>query len=128
MKILHIILKVLTSLLIVTPIFGATGIFPPPTREMYQTNTAFTFIQALMNSYVMYGMSIVFFIALIALWTRRETLAALLMLPITVNIIGFHAFLDGGLLTAGAIMGNMLLIVNIYFLWKNRKQLTVLLG
>jgi hypothetical protein len=75
----------------------------------------------------MYGISLTFLLALICLWTRREALAGLLMLPVTVNIVGFHAFLDGGLFVTGAIMGNILLILNLYFIWKNRKQLSALL-
>lgn len=102
--------------------------FPAPTPEMYSNPQAFQFIQALMSSqYIMIMMAIVHILALIALWTRREALAAALELPIVLNIIGFHAFLDGGLLTAGAIMGNVLLIIVLYVMWKNRSQYNQLL-
>ncbi len=118
----HITLKVILSLLLITPILGATGIFPPPTAEMYQTVVAFDFISVLMKSYIVWGMALTCLCTIIALWSRREALAAMLLLPLTVNIIGFHAFLDGGLFTAGALMGNLLLLLNIYFLFMNRKD------
>lgn len=128
-KIIHIIIKIVFSLLLVSPILGTLGIFPAPTAEMYNNPQAFQFIQALMSShYIMILMAIVHILALIALWTRREALAAALELPIVLNIIGFHAFLDGGLLTAGAIMGNVLLIIVLYVMWKNRGQYNQLLG
>jgi len=76
----------------------------------------------------MWGIVIAFVIAFVCLWTRREALAALLLLPVTVNILGFHAFLDGGLLTPGAIMGVLIFILNLYLLWKNRKQYKNLLA
>jgi len=76
----------------------------------------------------MYTMSVVFLISIFLLWTKREALAAILILPITINIVGFHAFLDNGLLVPGAIMGNILLILNLYFLWMNRKKYLPLLA
>lgn len=127
-KIIHIIIKIVFSLLLISPILGTLGMFPAPTPEMYSNPQAFQFIQALMSSqYIMIMMAIVHILALIALWTRREALAAALELPIVLNIIGFHAFLDGGLLTAGAIMGNVLLIIVLYVMWKNRSQYNQLL-
>lgn len=124
----HIALKVLMSLLLISPILGVFGIFPPPTAEMYQTKVAFQFILVLMNTYVIWGIAITCFLSLISLWIRREALAALLILPVTANIIAFHAFLDGGLLTGGAIMGNLLLLINIYFLWIHRGQYRMILA
>jgi hypothetical protein len=122
MKIVNIILKVLLCLLIATPILGATGLFPAPTADLYNNPQAFSFIDILMQTkYIMYIMSAVFAAAIVLIIMSRTALAALLILPITVNIIGFHAFLDGGLLTPGAIMGNILLVLNLYFLWINRK-------
>jgi hypothetical protein len=120
-KIVDIVLKILLSLLLVMPILGATGIFPPPTPDLYNTPQAFEYIRVLMDAkYVTLMMAVVFAIALVCLWTKREPLAALLILPITLNIVGFHLVLDGGLFTGGAIMGNILLLLNAYFLWKHR--------
>lgn len=128
-KVLDIAAKVLLSLLMISPILGALGIFPPPTRELYNTDLGFAFIDMLFQSgYIIYVMAVVFLIALITLWTKREALAALLILPLTVNIIGFHAFVDGGLFNAGSIMADLLVILNVYFLYQNRNAYKPLLA
>lgn len=127
MKKIHIALKVLFSILLIIPVFGVLGFFPEPTADMYTNSQAFAFIQILMASkYIMIMEGLTFVAALIFLWTRREFVAALLLLPFTFNIVGFHAFLDGGLFTGGAIMGNVFLLLNAYFLWKNRDQVAML--
>ena len=127
MKIFNIICKILLTLLLATPILGTLGIFPEPTRAMYQTDEAYNFIMILMHSgYVMWMMSVVFIASLILLWKNKTAVVALLLLPITRNIVGFHAFLDGGLLTGGAVMGNVLLLINVYYLWVNRRVYRVL--
>ncbi len=127
-KILNVVLKLILTVLLVMPILGATGIFPEPTPEMYNTQEAYDFIAVLMaGKYIMIIQSVVFALAVLCLWTRRTALAALLILPITVNIVGFHLFLDGGLFTGGAVMGNVLLVLNLYFLWQERKEYTALL-
>jgi len=118
-KVVDIIFKVVLTLILVMPILGLTGLFPEPTADMYNTPEAFQFIQLLMESkYIMYLDSLIFVVSAVLLWTGREALAALLLLPVTVNIVGFHAFLDGGLFTGGAVMGNVMLLLNAYFLWK----------
>jgi len=122
-KTIHIVLKIVLSLLLIMPIVGALGVFPPPTRELYNTDIAFTFIEILTQvAYINYIMSVVNIVAVILLWTKREAPAALLITPITVNILAFHIFLDGGLFTGGAALGNILLLLNAYFLWKNRMK------
>jgi hypothetical protein len=126
-KVFHIVLKILLTLLLIMPVLGPLNLFPAPTADMYTNPLAFDFIKALMSSYIIAGMSITCLLTLICLWSRREALAALLVLPVTANIIGFHAFLDGGLFTAGAIMGNALLLINIYFLWVYRTQYQTIL-
>lgn len=128
MKILNIILRIVLGLLFVSPILGVLGIFPAPTADMYNTPQAFAFIESLYSaSYIMWIMAIVFLTALILIVMNRMAAVALLILPITVNIIAFHAFLDGGLFTAGAVMANVLLLINIYFLWVNREKYKTLL-
>lgn len=123
MKIITIVLKVILSVILVLPIGGLLGIFPEPTADLYNTKQAFDFITMLnVAIYISYTMVIVHVIALYSLWTGREALAALLILPITVNVVGFHAFLDGGLLTGGAILGNIMLLINAYFMWKSREK------
>jgi glycerol-3-phosphate acyltransferase PlsY len=98
-----------------------------PTAEMYNNPEAFAFIQMMMNSgYLNYAILIVFLVSVVCLWTGRVALASLLILPVTVNIVAFHAFLDGGLLVPGAIMGNILLLLNVYFLWQSRRKIEIL--
>ncbi len=128
MKTINTIIKVILSILLIMPIFGILGFFPEPTAEMYTNETAFQFIQILMASkYIMYMEGIIFAVVLFSIWTRREALAGLLLLPLTFNIVGFHAFLDGGPLTGGAIMGNVLLLINVYLVWAYRNQILPLL-
>ncbi|MCU0678575.1 MAG: hypothetical protein MUF19_03255 [Candidatus Pacebacteria bacterium] len=126
-KYLHIIAKVLFSLILLMPVLGATGIFPPATRDLYHTDEAFAFIEMLETaSYILYMMVVVHLLAILALWTRREVVGALLALPISLNVVGFHLWLDGGLLTAGAAMGNVMLLINLYLLYIHRDKLFTL--
>ena len=128
-KALDIVLKVVLSLILVTPILGLTGLFPPPTQDLYNTPEAFAFIQMMGEGrYISIIMAVVHVVALVCLWTRRTGLAALLILPITVNVVAFHAFLDGGLLTGGAVLGNIMLLINAYFLWQHRREYGPLLA
>lgn len=129
-KYLHIIAKVLFSAILLLPIVGTTGLLGEATRDLYNTDAAFRFILQLSNDavYISYMMAIVHILALLALWTRREALAVLLELPIIANVIGFHAFLDGGLLTAGAILGNIYLLLGLYLLYANRETLSFLMN
>lgn len=120
-NIFHIVAKIIFSLILVMPILGVLAIFPEPTRDLYNTDRAFAFIQILTDAgFISFMMAVVHMIALFALWTRREAVAALLVLPITLNIVGFHLVLDGGLLTGGAVMANVMLALNLYLLWKHR--------
>jgi hypothetical protein len=127
-KYIHVILKIIFSLLLLMPIIGASGIFPAPTADMYNTSEAFSFIEALMTaSYINITMALVALVSLVLLWTRRTAAAALLMIPITLNIVSFHTFLDGGLFTGGALPGNIFFLMNIYFLWQNNEIYKTLL-
>lgn len=128
-KTIDVVLKVLLSLILVLPILGTLGIFPPPTQDLYNTPQAFQFIAMLTEvRYINIMMSVVHVIALFCLWTRRTALAALLVLPITLNVVGFHLVLDGGLLTGGAVLGNIMLLINAYFLWTRRREYAPLLA
>lgn len=122
-KIVHIILKVIFCLIMAMPILGATGVFPPPTPDLYNTSEAFAFIESLTTAwYITYMMAAVFTLCIALIIMGRTALAAILALPITLNVVAFHLFLDGGLLTAGASLGNLLLLINLYFIWANRAQ------
>jgi hypothetical protein len=125
---IDVVLKVVLSLILALPIVGATGVIGQPRGDMYNTPEAFQFIVMLQEGrYINLIMVAVHVLALACLWTRRTALAALLILPITVNVVAFHAFLDGGLLTAGAVLGNVMLLINAYFLWDHRREYAPLL-
>ena len=97
--------------------------------RLYNTPEAFQFIVTLNEiRYISIIMAVVHVLALMCLWTRRTALAALLILPITVNVVAFHLVLDGGLLTAGAVLGNVMLLINAYFLWQHRREYAPLLA
>lgn len=122
MKILTAVLKVVLCLILLTPILGSLGILPAPTADMY-TPKGWAFIEMLFEAkYIVYTEALVFLVAILLIATKRMALAALLILPITVNIISFHAFLDGGLLTSGAILAEALTLLNLYFLWQNKER------
>jgi putative oxidoreductase len=128
-KAIDILLKVVLSLILVLPILGTFGVLPAPTQDLYNTPEAFQFIATLQEGrYINIIMVVVHVVALVCLWTRRTALAALLILPITVNVVAFHAFLDGGLLTGGAVLGNIMLLINAYFLWQHRREYAPLLA
>lgn len=122
MKILNIVMRVLLGLLLVTPILGATGVFPAPTADLY-TPTGWAFMSALMASgYLMPLLGILCAVCVVLIAMNKTALAAILLAPMTVNVICFHAFVDTGLVSPSAIMGVLLLILNAYFLWVNRMK------
>lgn len=122
-SVLSIVGKVLLTLLMVTPILGTLGIFPAPTPDMYRTPEAYQFVRILMTSgYVMWMSCVVYVISIICLWTKRTHVAALLLLPITLNIIGFHLFLDHTAFAASGIMGDVMFLLNLAFLYQQRAQ------
>ena len=118
----NVFLKVVFSLILLMPIMGALNVFPAPTPNMYNNPQSFAFIRTLMDSasYINYIMAIVFALAFVFMWTKRVALAALLVLPIVVNIVAFHMFLDGGLFTSGSVPGVIFAALNVYFLWQQR--------
>ncbi len=129
-KYLDIVLKVVLSLICIMPVMGALHVFPAPTADMYGNPEAFSFVQLLMGgaAYINYMMAFVFLLSVVLLWIKRTALAALLILPITLNIVGFHLFLDSGLLNAGSIPADVLLLLNLYFLWQERARYASLLN
>lgn len=122
-------LRIILSLILLLPIFGSTGLLGDPTPDLYNTPEAFQFIILLstLGYYINVAVVVACALAFAALWTGREALAALLILPVTVNVVGFHLFLDGGLFTMGALFGNIMALINIYLLWENRSKYRPLL-
>jgi hypothetical protein len=129
MKITHTVSKVFLSLIAILPAFGLLGLFPAPTRDLYHTDAAFQFIQLMMSSalYIDYMMVAVLLASVVLMWTGRELVAAFLIAPITANVIGFHLFLDGGLLNGGSVPGLVMLVTNVCLFYGNRAELRALL-
>ena len=122
MKILNILLKIVLCLVLLSPILGALGILPPPNAGMY-TPQGYAFIKTLMDTgYLMQLVAITFGVALLLILAGRTALAALVILPVLVNILFFHVRLDGGLFVPGALLADLLLILEAYFLWQNRTR------
>jgi putative oxidoreductase len=127
MKITRIVLRILLCLLLVTPILGATGVFPAPTADLYTPN-GWAFMSALMDSGYMMPLLAILCAIVIALTAMNKTaLAAILLAPMTVNVIAFHAFVDTGLLSLSASLGIPLFLLNAFFLWDNRAKYKTLL-
>ncbi len=126
MKILDVIMRVLLGLISLLPILGITGVFPQPTADMY-TPQGWAFISVLFTSpYIMPLMGAVFVACFVLTVLNRMALAAILLAPITVNIICFHVFLDAAPISASGIPAYVLLACNAYFLWRNRSKYKVL--
>jgi hypothetical protein len=121
-KYLDILFKILLSLILIIPILGALKLIPAGTRDLYNNDESFAFIKMITSNYTAFGIAITALLTLVSMWSGRIALAMLLLLPITANVIGFHLFLDGGLFTAGALMGNVMALINLYFIWKYRGE------
>jgi hypothetical protein len=119
MKILHHVCRILLGLLCLLPILGTLGVFPAPTADLY-TPSGWAFMSALMASgYLMPVLGLTFFAVFVCVVTNRMALGAIILLPLTVNIVCFHAFVDTGLLHPAASMGIVLALLNAFFLWEN---------
>lgn len=119
MKILTIIMRVLLGLVLLLPILGTLGVFPAPTADMYSPS-GWAFMQALMNTgYIMPLIGSVCFAALVCVVLNRTALAAIILLPFTVNVVLHHIFVDHSFLTASASLAHVLWVTNAYFLWLN---------
>lgn len=132
-KYIYVVLKVVFSLIILLPVVSLIGLMfgadIEPKPEYYNNAEAYNFIKVLMDSmYITVINAIVFVVGLVLMWTKRTALAAVLIFPITINVVAFHAFLDGGLFTGGALLGNIMLLINLYLFWYHREQYQHLLA
>ncbi len=126
MKILSIVLRVLLVLLLLTPILGATGVFPAPTADLYTPN-GWTFMSALMGSgYLIPLIAVLCAVCIVLVVMNRMALAAALLSPFALNVLCFHAFVDTGIISAPAILGDLLFAITAFFLWQNRAKYQVL--
>lgn len=122
MKVLHIILKVLLCLVLVIPVLGTLGVFPAPTADLYSPD-GWAFMQAMMaTGYMMPLIGVTCAATLILLIIGKDALAAVILAPFTVNVMLFHAFGDKNIFMVSSILGWALFLLNVYFLWANRKK------
>ncbi len=122
MKILRIILKVIFGLVLFIPVLGAIGVFPPPTADMYSP-PGWAFMQALMaTGYILQLIGLTCGVCLVLVIIGRTALAAVLVAPLTLNIVLFHLVLDHSMFSPAAIPAWVLLLTNAYFLWAERQK------
>lgn len=93
--------------------FGLNGFFQFAPAPQF-SEAAVNLFTALLNAgYFIPIVSIVFLITgLLFIWNRYVALGAIVLLPITINIVLFHIFLDIGTILFGLIV----FILNIYLI------------
>jgi hypothetical protein len=123
MTILHQVLRVLLILLLLMPVAGGLGVFPPPTADMYPTPEGWAYMSALMaTGFMMPTLTILCGVCALLMILNRTALAAALLAPFTVNVMLFHWFLDPTPIGASSSIAYVLLLLNAYFLWVNREK------
>jgi len=84
-------------------------------------------MSALMASgYMMPLLGILCAVVIVLTAINKTALAAILLAPMTVNVLAFHAFVDTGLFHPAASLGILLFVLNAFFLWDNRAKYTTL--
>lgn len=115
-------MKVLFGLLLLLPVLGVLGVFPQPTADMYSP-PGWAFMQALMaTGYMLPLVGITCAVCLVLLLIGRTALAAVIITPLTVNIVLFHLVLDHTMFTSSALPAWVFLICNAFFLWTEREK------
>ncbi len=110
-KLVRTVQIILGLYLILIAVSGFFQLLPPP--EFNEPATAF--MTALFNTgYMFYFMSIIFIIVgLTFLFDKWSAFGAVLLAPITANILLFHIFLD----FTGFWMALVVIILHVYLLW-----------
>lgn len=122
MKIVMTVLRILLGLFLMMPLLAMFGLIPEPTAEMYSP-AGWAFISALMETgYMMPLVMVTNVICGVLLLLNRTALAAVILAPLTVNIVLFHVFLDPTPVSAASSPAYILLAMNLYFLWVNRQK------
>lgn len=122
MKITAHILRILLGVFLLMPVLALFGVIPQPSAEMY-SEAGWEFMKALMDTgYMMPFIQISNVLCGILLLANRTALAAVMLVPLTLNIILFHIFLDATPVSASSSPAYILLIGNIIFLHQNRAK------
>ncbi|MGE3278377.1 MAG: hypothetical protein AB7J40_01050 [Candidatus Altimarinota bacterium] len=128
MKTTNLVLRILLLLLLLIPIGGTIGLFPEPTADLYGTAESWEFMSALLQTgYMMPLIGGTFALCAVLLFTGHQALSALILLPLTVNIMAFHWFTNASPISAESSLGYLLLALNLYLLWYNRQKYQALL-
>lgn len=119
-------MRILLCLVLLMPILGVLGVFPPPTADLYSPE-GWAFMQALMKSdYMMPLIGLLAAVCFVLVAVNRTEIAAVLLAPFVVNVLCFHLFVDGSFFTLSASLAWVLNIATAYFLWINRKKYAAL--
>jgi hypothetical protein len=78
------------------------------------------------SGYMLPLLAILSAVCIVLLILKKDALAAVLLAPMSVNVICFHTFVDTGLISPSAILGIMLFVLNAFFLWVNREKYRIL--
>lgn len=117
------ILRVLLGLILLIPILGAFGVFPAPTADLYSDPNGWAFMSALIvTGYMMPLIGLTCALALVLLVMNRTALMAVILAPLTLNVILFHIFLNVTPVSLESSLGWALFLLNAYFLWLNRAK------
>lgn len=120
---LYSVLRILLGLALL--FFGGMSLFAG--GELPEMNEAASAVVTAFASsgYILMTVSIVFLLTGLGfLLNKWVTLSALLLLPISVNIVLFHLFLE----PAGSIPGIVILLLNLYMLCANKDKLKPILA
>lgn len=122
MKHLLTVLRILLGLFLLMPILSILNIVPEPAAEMY-TPEGWAFMSAMIQTgYLLPLVKLMNVVCGVLLLANRTALAAILLAPLTVNIVLFHIFLDATPLSPASLPAYFLLVMNVYYLWTNRNK------
>jgi len=134
MKYVHHTIRIVTGLLFLAIFFSKFGFLPTAANspQMF-TSEGFAFIQAInANGYLFPAVGIVSGAAGLAfLANRYVALAAIILLPITVNFALFHIFLGFPIDSIFSILREtfpyVFLVLNLYMVYRERSKYSALL-
>jgi len=136
MKYFHHTIRILTGLLFIAIFASKFGFLPSAvTMESMFTSEGWAFISAInSNGYLFPAIGIISLISGLAfLANRYVALAAIILLPITVNFVLFHIFLGFRINSIFSFffiresVAFIFLALNVYMLYSERKKFTALL-
>ena len=118
----HLLRFVLAAFLFLSAA-GQLGYAPPPDPNMFTTE-AWAFVQALQGTgYMMQTVGIVSALCGLAfLMNRYIALASIVLMPISINIVLFHVFLDAEPISVNASPAYLFFFLNLFMLYASRSR------